>query len=787
MSSLPPLRYTSGDLEIDVANRSIRREGQEHFLRPKTFQVLLFLIENRDRPVSKDELLASVWPGTAITEDTLVQSIVDIRKAVGDDSRDPWFIRTIPRRGYQLIAPLETDGALARRGQTAPAGRNVAVEEVRSVAITVEETFDDEPKDWRHFMPYTAVALVVLVLGGIAAALLLRQTRPREAAPPARRTSVAIVPFQNRTDSPDLEWLREGLPEMIFTQLATAPDLTMISGDAVQHQLERKAADGSGQAGLALWLEVAKSAGAERLIAGSFQRIGDQIRVDSQIHEVNDGRVSGGGSIVVGKESLLSEIDLLTSKLASGLGSRLLIAPASRLSDLMTGDLEAYRLYTLGLRAANGLQNQEAIQYLEQAIARDPRFAMAHARMGYVYGVTWTSPERAEPYFARALSPGSRLSARERLYVLAWQAIARGQFAQAIDHLRIIVSRYPMEVEAYDRLGRLLIGEERLEEAIDVLRRGLMIDPESPDLHNSLGSSLSYAGQHAAAIEHHRRYVALSPEDPNSHDSLGLSHQRAGQYQEALAAYDEALRMNPAFEVAVAHRANTFWQLGRNRDAIREYRRYIEMAPSTNERRRGYGELSLIYRSMGDRTRQEEAAREVTRSGAPSVLVDTLVALDRGDAGTATDLVSSAWQSAEPGRGARSIRRIDYYLAAEVARASGNRTAAIQSARSAIRHLAPAFMLDDMEDVLGDAFAAFGEWDEAIAEYKRILTSNPNRGRTRYKLARTLRSAGRSAEAKAEYEQLLSRWPEADPDAPEIIAARKLITTHQSGRAEPLP
>lgn len=765
----PPLVYVAGDVEIDVARSSIRRADQELYLRAKTFQVLLYLIENRERAVPKDEILAAVWPDTTVTEDTLVQSIVDIRRAVGDDPREPWFIRTVPRRGYQFIAPVQEPGAMTTRQTTAlePA-TTASIEETRSVEVTYEEVFE-ERKDWRHFLPHIAVAVVVLILGGIGAFLLLKEVPAEAGAASRQKTDVAVARFQNRA-SPDLDWLRDGLPGMIVTQLATAPELRVISGELMQRSFRRTATTGAQRDETAAWMAVAKAAGAERLIAGEFHRAGDQIRIDAQLFDVATGRIVGGGSIVSNEQSLLSDIDVLTTKLANSMGSPLSIA-ANRLTDLMTADYNAYRHYTLGLAAAERLENNEAIAELEKAIALDPGFAMAHARIGYAYSVTWALTERARPYFEKALRPGTRLSERERIYVSAWQAIAEGDYPGAIEHFRVIVSRYPTDVEAYERLGRLLTGEERLDEAIEVLRRGLAVDPESPQLNNAIGQAESYAGQHAAAITHHLRLVKLAPDDPNAYDSLGLSYQWAGQYDRALQAYDHALRLNPRFEVAVAHRANTSWQLGRNREAIREIHRYIEIAPSSHERGRGFGELVIVYRSLGDLEREAEAAREASHDNPPGILYAVLLAVDRKDAETAARLLQSI-TAAYPGRGARVSPRFRHYLHAEVARASGDRARAIASAREALRHLPPVYTLNDLEDVLGDTLSAFAAWPEAIAEYGRVLTLNAQRGRTRYKLARALESAGRRAEALAEYERFLTLWKDADRDAPEVVDAR---------------
>src|SRR5262245_44248979 len=97
----------SGDIQIDPSRGCLTRSGQEQHLRQQTFQVLLCLLENRQRIVTKDELLQSIWHDTAVTDNALVQCIVDIRKALGDDPRHPRFVKTVPKLGYRFIGPIE--------------------------------------------------------------------------------------------------------------------------------------------------------------------------------------------------------------------------------------------------------------------------------------------------------------------------------------------------------------------------------------------------------------------------------------------------------------------------------------------------------------------------------------------------------------------------------------------------------------------------------------------------------------------------------------------------------
>jgi len=211
------------------------------------------------------------------------------------------------------------------------------------------------------------------------------------------------------------------------------------------------------------------------------------------------------------------------------------------LSTLMTNNLEAYRSYSLGLDAAEGLRPAEAIALFNKAVQLDPDFAMAQARIGYTYAASWDKPGDGRPYLERAFRLSKRLTEKDRLDIAAWYAIANLDFAGAIRAEREIISKYPDDVETYTQLGRLLAGEDRYDEAIAVFQRSLNVDPDTPVTHNELRAAYSYLGKHDAAIAEAERFVALAPAEPNAVDSLGYSYQIAERYPEAEASYRRAL------------------------------------------------------------------------------------------------------------------------------------------------------------------------------------------------------------------------------------------------------
>ena len=116
MEQFPVFRF--GDFVLDGSQRRLLRSGEDVYLPPKTFELLLHLLQNRGRVLTKDELLEAVWPDVNVVENTLAQRIREIREALGDGAHGGRFIKTVPRVGYQFIAALDEDMALRRAPPT---------------------------------------------------------------------------------------------------------------------------------------------------------------------------------------------------------------------------------------------------------------------------------------------------------------------------------------------------------------------------------------------------------------------------------------------------------------------------------------------------------------------------------------------------------------------------------------------------------------------------------------------------------------------------------------------
>ena len=762
MSSSNKQIYRFADVVVNVSQNCLKRGDCEQHLRRQAFSVLVYLLEQRQRLVTKAELMEIVWKDTAVTDDALVQCIKEIRRVIGDDSHAPRFIKTIPKSGYRFIGTLEKPD------------------------IYLPETTDETPQKLLLSKFFAGRKVLIALLFSVIAISLfvfLGQTTKQtgqntdEAIFPsiAGKKSLAVMYFENRTGNAELEWLQAGLADMLITNLSRSNKINVLSRQQFYLLLEKNGFRQGDEIQFEQIISVIRKSQVENFVTGNFAKVGEKIRIDVQLHNANNGALLAAESLIVEKpEQILTEVDLISLKLLKHLGTDE-TENQTHFADVMTDNLEAYRYYSLAVEKAQALHNREAIALLEKAVALDPQFAMAHARIGYTYAVSWGIADKAKPHLEKAFKLAERLSEKDRLNINAWYAIANLDYPNAIQAYREIIAKFPLETESYWRLGKLLEGEERLEEAVAVLKQGLMIDAEAKNIYNLLGAIYSESGNHTEAIAAHQRYVALAPDEANAYDSLGLSYQWSGDYAKAIENYNRALELDASFEIALIHLANTRFQIGQYGEAIKTYRRYIEVAPSENERARGWEAIAHVYLKKQDLAAAEKAVNEVLKNNKNTVWSAYVVASAKGDTVRTENLEKLVFvKQNTSNRGARNKQRFELFSRGYIAMQKGQTDEAITNFQATIEREPPIWNIESFEDCLANAYLKLDRFDEAIAEYRRILQLNPNYPLAHFHLAQAFQRKGLDDEARQSYRTFLQIWQNADADIPEIIFAKQL-------------
>ena len=279
---------------LDLDRGCVLLDGTEIALRPKTFAVLRYLVENCGRLVAKDELFAAVWPNLAVTDDALVQSIGELRRALGDDGAT--LIRTIPRRGYRFESDVSVDADVAQSSaDTAPASAGSSDVARSPVPATVGRTplaFFATARAGLFVAFTLAVLCVAAVLwSGVAIEGKLSDlwgSADRSAAKSpdiAAKPAIAILPFLNQSDDSAREYFADGLTQDVISALGRFSALTVMSWNAV---LPYKGKPASPE-------EIGRGLAVNYLVEGSVRQTGDRVKVIAQLVDTGQGRVLWSG------------------------------------------------------------------------------------------------------------------------------------------------------------------------------------------------------------------------------------------------------------------------------------------------------------------------------------------------------------------------------------------------------------------------------------------------------------------------------------------------------------
>ena len=341
-----PNAYYFGEFTLDV-DRGILLNGSDQVpLRAKSYDVLRYLIEHNGQLVSKDALLAALWPETVVTDDAVTQCIVDIRRAITDT--DQQKIRTVPRRGYVLEVPV-------RRGKDTPDNGQLAL------------------RNW--FGWRTAMGIAVMVIAASAYYAIDRSTERSQALPvPSAGNSIAVLPFVNMSDDAENEYFAHGISEELLTLLTQVPDLRVISRTSsfvlADRNLEISA--------LAADLNVA------HVLEGSVRKDGNRVRITAQL-------IDGRTDLHVWSKAFDRELDdvfAIQSEIAADVATALRLTFSDVQSHSSPVDPRAHDL----MMRARFLLNQYDQKYhaeienlLQQASEISPDYVLALTELARLY------------------------------------------------------------------------------------------------------------------------------------------------------------------------------------------------------------------------------------------------------------------------------------------------------------------------------------------------------------------------------------------------------------------
>jgi TolB-like protein len=489
---------------LDVARSLLQAADREVQLRPKSFDVLVYLVENADRLVPKEELINAIWPNVVVTDESLTHCVSELRNALGDSTQT--IIKTVPRRGYRFAAPVSR---LA-----------------------------------------TSLAAV-----GTAALQPIPSDIDRKAEPPLPdRPSIAVLPFQNMSGDPEQEYFADGVVEDVITALSRFSGLFVIARNS-SFTYKGRAVDVK---------QVGRELGVRYVLEGSVRKAWDRMRIVAQLIDAANGAHLWADRFDGALEDVFELQDRVTEGVVTAIAPKLEQAEIVRARRKPTESLDAYDYFLRGcesLHLSTQDSTTEALRLFSKAIELDANFAAAHGMAAFCYVARRASRWMTDR--AQEVAEADRL-ARKAVQLGADDAVALARGGHALAYVvedfdagKLFIDRAlalnPNLAPAWFASGWLRVWMGEPETAIKHTARLMRMSPVDPFLawmHSATAFAHVFTGRYDSGVMHAE--LALS-EKPDLHQALraaAVSNALAGRLEQARKAIARLRQIDPTLRVS---------------------------------------------------------------------------------------------------------------------------------------------------------------------------------------------------------------------------------------------
>jgi TolB-like protein/DNA-binding winged helix-turn-helix (wHTH) protein/Flp pilus assembly protein TadD len=537
--------YEFGPFRLDPNRHRLFCGDEVVALSPKAIQTLILLVENRGNLLERETLMDALWPDVVVEDANLTVAVSQLRKALNQNGDHAEFIETIPRVGYRFVAdicevinepaPLIAEERTRLQPIADSAEGNGTPTEPPELQAKI--SLLPERRRPRRIQRRLIVALALCLIIAVAA-IGYRSARSIGRAPP-NISSVAVLPLKNLTGDPTAEYFSDGMTESIIRELSKVPELKVISRASV-FIFKGKEIDP---------IEAGRRLGVGSIVEGSLLKSRDRIRVQLNLVAAADGHIIWSGDSYERAAADIFEVqDEISCNVAEHLRPVLCAGKPARRS---TEDVAAYEAYLKGRyymsqRTAESLM--KAIQFFQQAVEIDPRYALAYCDLAESYKLAvWYVPMPAS-------------EAVPKLQAAATKAIELDSSL----------------AEAHEAMAEVYSFQWRWKEGHAELGRAIAINPSYAPAHHGLGLALALIGRNAEALAHAERARELDPLSLIINTDFGWVYYLGHRYEEAIVQYQKALELDPNFTLAHFDLALSYSALGRHEEAISEMQKARE-------------------------------------------------------------------------------------------------------------------------------------------------------------------------------------------------------------------
>jgi len=514
------MKYRFLQFELDLGQQELRREGVSVHIEPQVFDLIVHLVRNHDRVVSKDELIDTVWNGRAISEAAFSSRINGARRVLGDNGTDQLFIKTLHRRGFRFVGDVQTISAAdADAVSLAPDAAGPGDAPARVSVSTDVAQLDD------------------VVSESIRAEAI---TRP----------SIAVLPFGNNSSDPENDYFSYGLTEDIIRLLARNRWLSVISRHSTI-EFQGRVVDAR---------EVGAQLGANYVMSGSVRKSRDTVRITAELARAADGKQLWSDKYDLQLENIFDIQEEMARQIAATIEPELSKVEQQLAARKAPESLDAWDCYQRGLWnlwrfTTPGFDQAEV--YFQRAIEADPNFARGHGALGYlnVQRSLYDDPRDRPARLETALRQSRAAVALDELDCFCHCALGRAlcltrQNEEALAAIDLSLELNPSFAQGYFAQGFNLLWLGREIEAESLLDRATMLSPRDSHLwsfHHTRSWAHFSLGEYDIAAEFARRATRQSNATYRAFATLAASLGRLGEKAQAEAVAADLLQRKPDY------------------------------------------------------------------------------------------------------------------------------------------------------------------------------------------------------------------------------------------------
>ncbi len=519
--------YEFDEFRLDAkSHRLFSRESNELVpLTPKAVELLLVLIQNKNQILSKEELLDRVWNNSFVEESNLSQTIFVLRKTLGENTKKPRFILTVPNRGYQFIA------SVIETGKENKILNEEFLTDIQNSRVEKPKNEDQKPKT----VNYISLLVPVVLILAFGVYWFYPTAKP---ATVRDIKTIAILPFEDLSAEQTEKYLGVSLADSLANKFSNLKQIIVRPTRSVSKYAGTRADAPT----------IGRELQVDAVLDGRIQHIGGRIRVSVQLIRTSDNATIWTENFDDDFTNFFAVQDSISQKVVASLALQLDEKERQKLNRRGTENAQAYQEYLLGRffwnkRSANDLDR--AIEHFNRAAELDANFAQAYAGLAETYAIY--------QFYAVVEDEQSLPKAR----VAATRALEiDGDSAEAYTVLAYVQSQYDFDWN----------GAEKS------YLRAIELNPNYPTTRQWYGEFLAFQNRIDESLTQMRKAIELDPTSLSTNNAPALAYNASRQFEKTLETTDKVLQMDPNFLLAQHYKARALFFLGRHEKAFEIYR-----------------------------------------------------------------------------------------------------------------------------------------------------------------------------------------------------------------------